>query len=147
MSISSPPLCPTITVCPLADAVVERHGFPVRSVYAEALWLPILGPSALWALRRLAAMAVASPEGCAVDLAELASSLGLSAGTGRNSIIVRTLSRLVHFGMAEWDGSTLRVRTAVAPLRQTQLTHVGPPLRRLHDTLVASRRAAAVHTG
>jgi hypothetical protein len=39
------------------DPMVERLGFPVNSLYTEAVMLPILGPSATFCLRRLGAWA------------------------------------------------------------------------------------------
>src|SRR4051794_13467885 len=43
-----------IPVIAWTDAAVTA-GFAPTSLYVETYWLPILGPSATWALRRLAA--------------------------------------------------------------------------------------------
>ena len=44
-----------IPVSRLDDPVVEAIGHDADSDYAETYWLPVIGPSALWALRRLSA--------------------------------------------------------------------------------------------
>src|SRR3546814_3891300 len=41
-----------LSVVEWADPVVEAAGHPVRSVYVETFWLPTLGPTAMWLLRR-----------------------------------------------------------------------------------------------
>src|SRR5258708_1643665 len=81
------------------DIVVERFGHAPRSVYAETYWLPVLGPSATWAMRRLTAWLHAEPAGYSVSLSDLGRELGLGAGTGKNAAVIRTLARLVAFGM------------------------------------------------
>ena len=42
-----------LTVIPLTDSVIDQLGHDVHSSYVETYWLPILGPSAIWAARRL----------------------------------------------------------------------------------------------
>ncbi len=120
-----------------ADPLVEAHGYPATSSYVETFWLPVLGPSATWTLRRLAGLA-ATPGGVRIPTAELARSLGVSAATGRNSVMVRTLGRLVMFGMARWEGDVLAVRRWVAPLPARHLLRLSPALRHAHDRLAAA---------
>lgn len=125
-----------LRIVPLIDPVIETVGHEPRSTYAETYWLPVIGPSALWALRRLSAWAEADPNGLEVPLTDLAQELGLGGGTGRNAPMVRTLARLVVFQMAQIDES----RDAVAVLRRV------PPLalrhlRRLPDHLVERHHA------
>ena len=109
-------------IVPLIDPVIESVGHETRSTYAETYWLPVIGPSALWALRRLSAWVEADPTGVEVALPDLAHELGLGGGTGRNAPLVRTLARLVVFQLAAIDES----RDAVAVLRLV------PPLARRH---------------
>ena len=120
----------TLAVRAWDDPVVTAHGYSATSGYVETFWLPFLGPSATWALRRLATLA-ATPGGVRIPTAELARSLGISAGTGRNSVMVRTLVRLVRFDMARWEGDTLAVRRWVGPLPARHLVRLSPapPLR------------------
>src|SRR5438094_10508947 len=94
-----------LRVVPLIDSVIERAGPEPRSIYAETYWLPVIGPSAMWALRRLSAWAEAEAARVDVTLPDLAHELGLGGGTGRNSPIVRTLARLVVFQLARIDES------------------------------------------
>ena len=120
-----------------SDPVVETHGYPIDSRYVETFWLPILGPSATWALRRLAR--IAATNDMTISVTELARALGLGTGTGRTSMIARTLSRLVMFGMARWDGQALAVRQAAAPLSARHLARLSPSLQRAHQSWEQSR--------
>ena len=115
------------------DPVVENLGHAPRSVYVETYWLPVLGPSATWAMRRLTAWLDAAPDGYDVPLAELGRELGLGAGTGRNAAVIRTLSRLVAFGMATPLGDALAVRRMLAPLTRRQVQSLPGPLASRHD--------------
>lgn len=136
----------TVRVCAWSDPVVERCGFPVNSVYVESAWLPILGPSATLALRRLGLLATAAPEGVEVNLGQLAGDLGIGKGTGRNSVIVRTVRRLCSFGMAQWRGGELAVRTAVAPLPTRYADRLSPSAGAVHRQMVRMRTAPTDRT-
>lgn len=46
---------PSMVVRRLVDPVVDRVGFGVMEAYVELVWLPVIGPSATWMLRRLGA--------------------------------------------------------------------------------------------
>ena len=128
-----------LTVKGWRDAVVEERGFPVLSPYVEAVWLPVLGPSATLALRRLGALAAARPEGVDVDLGDLARDLGLGGATAR---LLRTLRRLEMFGMATSRVDHLAVRTAVGPLPERHLCRLSQRARAAHEHFVgrSSRR-------
>lgn len=134
-----------ISVSPLVDPVVEAHGFRPDSVYVEYCWLAVLGPTATFAYRRLGLMAGATPEGSVVpvDLVDLAVGLGLGEGLGHNSLIVRTLNRLVQFGVAQWRGEALAVRRALAPLTMRQLARAGFTASTMHDRITEQRRTLA----
>jgi hypothetical protein len=133
-----------LVIRPWPDEVVERYGFEPTSAYVELAWLPVLGPSATWLYRRLAAGLRAHPEGYTLDLAELARSLGLGEGTGPNSSIVRTVRRLVAFGVARVDDDGMvRVRRRIGPLTQRQVDRLVPRLQRAHAELVARQRVSA----
>jgi hypothetical protein len=103
-------LKPTIDVQPLADELVEAHGFGPRSTYVEVCWLPVLGPTATWLYRRLGSWTELFPDGLHVDLVDLAVSLGLGEGLGRSSRLAKGLERLSHFDAVRWSGSELQVR-------------------------------------
>src|SRR4051794_16051416 len=131
---------PAMRVVRLNDVSLETVMFPVNHPYVETLWLPVIGPSATWALRRLGAWATACPGGVNVILAELGGSLGLGWASGRNSSVQRSLRRLVMFGLAHWT-SELAVATAVPPLADRQLRRLAPSLVRVHDRMTACRTA------
>jgi hypothetical protein len=135
------PLFPfEIVVVAWHDPVIDTVGFPVTHPYVETLWLPVIGPSTTWALRRLGVWAAACPDGVSVPLQELAGSLGIGAGVAPSAPIQRTLRRLVQFGLARWNGR-LSVRTTVPPLSARQLDRLSPALRRAHERMVAGRSA------
>jgi hypothetical protein len=122
-----------IPVVPLDDPVVDGLGHDPDSPYSETYWLPVIGPTALWALRRLNRWLEAAPRGYPLPLAPLARELGLGDGTGRSSPVVRSLARLICFGLAEIRGGQLMVRRKVPPLAQRHI-------RRLPDHLAEQHR-------
>jgi hypothetical protein len=124
------------TVRRWVDPVVEDRGFPVNSVYSETVLLPILGPSSVLCLRRLGSWVAASPNGIEVDSRQLARDLGLGDGLGPNSMITKTVRRLELFGMAQWNGAELSVRTVVAPVPERQLSRLSPQIVAVHRFMV-----------
>lgn len=130
-----------LRVVALVDPVVEAHGFVRESLYVEYCWLPILGPTATLAYRRLGTVVAALPPKGVVrfDLIDLSLGLGLGEGIGRNSVMARTLRRLVQFGVAEWRRDTLAVRRALAPLTARQLGRLGYTARIMHERIAEQR--------
>ena len=122
-----------LTVIPLTDSVIDQLGHDVRSSYVETYWLPILGPSAIWAARRLADWLDTSPESVEAPLEPLARSLGLGGGVARHAPIVRTLVRLVDFGIASIGGSVYGIRTTFPPLPARHVTRLPSYLVRSHE--------------
>ncbi len=121
-----------LTVVALPDPVIDTLGHDVSSDYVETFWLPILGPSAVWAARRLSGWLEESDE-VEVELATLGGTLGLGQGVGRNAPIVRTLGRLVMFNMAAIRGSSVAVRSAFPPLSVRYLGRLPEFLVEQHD--------------
>ena len=109
------------------NPVLETLGHDPRSAAAEAAWLHRLGPSAMCAHRRLVALLEVVGDGHAVPLQALANDLGPPGETGRSAKICRTLTRLVHWGIATPRGEALAVALALPPAQR--LHH------RLEDTL------------
>ncbi|HEV2810539.1 MAG TPA: hypothetical protein VGV93_09125 [Acidimicrobiales bacterium] len=140
-SAQSPHELPAVLrVTPIIDPVVEAHGFGPNSAYIEYVWLAVLGPSGTWTYRRLNAMVVGrtAEDAVPVNVVDLSRSLGLGAGTGRNSIMARTLNRLVHFGVARWMGEDgLAVRRALAPVPARQLARLSFTPQAMHNRLTA----------
>lgn len=114
------------------DPVVRRIGFAHDHPYVESHWLPVLGPTATWLLRRLATGVLDRPGGLAVDAGLLAASIGVARGGGHGGAFGRALQRCVMFGVAriERDGAVplLAVRTHVPPLSRRQLERLAPIL-------------------
>ncbi len=122
-----------VPVVILDDPVIEAVGFAPESRYAETYWLPVLGPSALWALRRLSALLAMRPSGITVPMGMLSSELGLGGNGGRHAPGVRALGRLVLFGLAEVRGDELAVRRKVPPLASRQLRRLPAHLADAHQ--------------
>jgi len=124
----------TIRVRRWDDPLVERHGYLVSGEYVEYFWLGTLGPTTAWLMRRLARVVDLHPDGVALDLAELATSLGLGWDSGRANPLVRSFDRLVMFGLAKPLTESLLVRTTVPPLNMKQIERLAPHLRHALDT-------------
>ena len=124
----------TLRIVPWIDPIADPHGVPPCSRYVELYWLPVIGPSTTWLLRRLSYGLEMHPTGLDLDLTETARSLGLGDKMGKNSPFLRALQRLCTFELARTHGpGALAVRTTVPPL---PLRH----LSRLPDSLQASHR-------
>ena len=138
VAIHETPEPTTLQVRAWPDQVIDQLGFDPASAYVELCWLPILGPSAVWAIRRLTAGLRANPDGYAMGIADLGVALGLGTGTGRCSPVVRTIHRLVRFEVARFEsGTVLAVRRHLPPLAQRQLLRLPPVLRQAHARLTA----------
>lgn len=119
MDINSFPAGPQITIRPWADPVVDEHGHDPRSAYVETFWLSVIGPTALWIMRRLASGFDAEPGGYGIDLDATATAMGLSYSKGLNSPFGKSLQRCVMFGLAQpmSDGYAVRRRIPQVALR------------------------------
>jgi hypothetical protein len=132
----------SLDIRPWPDPVIDEVGFDPRSAYVERYWLGILGPSATWLVRRLAAGLDAEPAGFALDLVETAGSLGLGNRGGRNAPFFRTIDRICQFGAAQRvGGEVLRVRRKLPPLTRGQLARLPEALQADHEEW--TRRPAA----
>lgn len=123
---------------PHPSAPVRRAGFALDHPYLEQCWAPIVGPTSVLLLRR---MPMLWREGLSVEVdpAELAASLGLGTGTGRNSPLVRTLDRLERFGFAQQRIlGDLEVFTEVAPVADRQLDRLPAWSRQRHQVLLGA---------
>jgi hypothetical protein len=137
------PLTSPVRITPWPDTVIDRMGHQPDSAYFEWLWLPRIGPSTAWAYRRLTSGLAGHPEGFTISLEELAHWLGLR-GTGANSVVVRSLGRLVRFHLAmQVDVSSLALRRRVPPLTKGQLAALSPHLQRTHRHLMADQAEQA----
>jgi hypothetical protein len=113
-----------LPVVPLVDPIVEELGHDARSRYAETFWLPVLGPASVVLLRRLADCLDESPEGFLLPLAPAAATIGLGHSGGCNAPLIRTLGRLVTFGIARVNGDGLAVRRCLPPLARRHIVRL-----------------------
>lgn len=123
---------------------VDEDGpvFPVQHQYVEMVWLPVIGPSSTWLLRRLGGWALACPQGLTVVLPELSESLGLGWSSGASSSVQRSMRRLILFGLARWtDG--FEVLTMIPAVSERRLARMSPGLVRAHDRLLDAARGRA----
>lgn len=122
---------PTLNVVPWPDPNIDTHGHRPGSPYIEAVWLGILGPSTTLCWSRVSRIANAQP-GTAVDITDLALSLGLSPHLGRNAPITRTLGRMVMFGAAIRSGDTIAVRRALPDVPERMAARLSYTARLAH---------------
>ena len=123
---------PTLNVVPWPDPIIDTQGHRPGSPYLEAVWLGILGPSTTLCWSRISRIANARPN-TAIDITDLAVSLGLSGQLGRNAPITRTLSRMVMFGAATRSGDTLAVRRALPDVPERMAARLSPTARLAHQ--------------
>ena len=135
---------PTLRIETLLDPVVDQIGHDPRSCYVETYWLPVLGPSTTWLLRRFATYLDEVPAGVVLDTEELARGLGLGERYGPNAPFARTVKRCVDFQMAEWRDSSLAVRRHLPPLARRHLRRLPESLQERHTAEVESARPSNV---
>jgi hypothetical protein len=129
-----PPGPPMLHVVAWADPVIDTLGHDPRSWYVEQFWLPVIGPTSTWLLRRTVAGFDTDPEGFDLNLDDTARSLGLGGREGRHSPFQRALNRCVSFHLARHHGpGALAVRRRIPPLTRRNLDHLPLSLQTLHD--------------
>jgi hypothetical protein len=115
------------------DPELATRGFAPRSAYVERFWLGVLGPSAVFLVRRLARGLEEHPGGFRMDLADTARAIGLGSGTGQSSPIMRTIDRACMFNTMRRNGpSELQVRTHLPLLTTRQLERLPRAVRDTH---------------
>ena len=147
MSMTVAPTAPTtLTVRPWPDDVLDRVGADPRSAYVERFWLPLLGPSSVLLLRRLAAELERSPAEVELGIEDTARSLGLSGRTGPGAPFQRTVLRCCQFRLAHLDdeGTVLLARRMLPPLTRPQVARLPDPLQRAHRAWQESELRADV---
>ncbi len=128
----------TVEVRAWWDPGLAERGFSTRSSYAERFWLGVLGPTALFLVRRLGRGLDEHPAGFRMDLSDTARALGLGGGTGGQSPIVRTIDRCCVFNVMRRTGPVqLEVRTHLPVLTRRQLERLPLSIRRSHDAFLA----------
>lgn len=135
----------TVTVIPIRHPVIDALGHHPISDYGEQFWVPTIGPSALWAQRRITSGFDRHRSGYQLDIATLAGEIGLGGGTGRHSPIIRTLTRLLDFHLAEIIDDQLGVYTRLPPLTRRHAARLPEHLAERHR--LQSRSGAVAETG
>ena len=122
-----------LTVIRWDDPRATADWHELRGEYVERFWLGVLGPATTLLLRRFARGFVERPDGFRVSPADTAGALGMGRGTGRHSMISRTIERACQFRAAfVVDEHTLAVRSLLPPLSGRQLSRLPVTLQRAH---------------
>ncbi len=134
---------------PWHDPAVDRFGLATDSDYVEWFWLPILGPTATWLVRRLARCLVETPTRTVVDLVDIAASVGVVWHPGHDGPFTRALSRCLMFGacapVADTSPVCLAVRLNMPQLPARHIARLPASLRDMHHEWVECARQS--HTG
>jgi len=123
---------PVVVIRPWIDPVVDDDGHDPRSRYVETFWLGVLGPTATWLVRRLAAGLDRSPDGYELDLGATAQAMGLSYTAGRSSPFSKALERCVMFGLAHPIPRGLAVRRRIPPIANRHLRRLPDEVQSAH---------------
>lgn len=130
------------------DPARAHAGVPIGSDYVERYWTPTLGPSTVALLRLLARdLDTWAGHGHRVDLADIATRLGLGAGTSKSSPIARTMNRLAQFGFGCWHlhdaDRALEVYADAWPISPTRLRRLPADLQSAHAAALGAAREEA----
>lgn len=126
-----------VRILPIVDSQRDPNYFDPRSNYAENFWLPILGPSTMWLMRRFADRFDYESDGFDLDLLETSHALGIAGKNGRNNAFHRALSRAVSFQMGHAvDDTTLAIRRFMPPLHHGQIRRLPPRLQKKHGRTI-----------
>lgn len=127
----APPIA-ILRVVPWTDGS-QCGEFDPRSRYVERFWLSVLGPSAVWMLRRLAEGLDDHPEGFELDLDDLACRLGLGRSSSRHSPLRRAIGRCAHFGLVlPCDDDVLKTRQRFPPVPRRHVLRMPIELQEEH---------------
>ena len=126
-----------IDVMPWHDTLIHNHGYSIGDPYIEMFWLPVLGPTATWLLRRLATGLEHEPAGYTVDVDELARGIGVAYSRGKHNPFARGLHRCIMFGVAQQIAviprTVIAVRTVLPTLSHRHVSRLPEPLQIAHS--------------
>lgn len=118
----------TLTLREWVNPALQARGIRADGIYTAVVWGGIIGPSAT-ALLRLIPQLTSDEQTTSITIDELALTIGVSASVG-----TRSIDRLIHFGFASLQGSTLEVRHYVDLVAQGRLAKLSPLACRLDLT-------------
>lgn len=128
----------------VAPPAAGRPLFGPTSVYAELVWLPVLGPATFLLWRHLVRRFELQGPALCVELEGVAAALGLGGAGTNQSVIGRSLRRIERFGVATTDASeVLHLRPQLPPVSDRELRRLHPVIAKHHQRLLASTPAAA----
>lgn len=124
---------------PWDDPITDPLGHDPVSQYAELFWLPILGPSSLWLLRRVSLMLQDSPSGFSVKMCDLAQEIGLGNWRGPRSPFQRAMDRCCDFQLAvRREESFVYVRRRMPTLGRRLAHRLPQRLREMHERWISA---------
>jgi hypothetical protein len=135
---------PSLDLVAWPDEVMDELGFRPHDSYCEKFWLPIVGPTVYLVGRRFVIWLDESPDGLIVPLVPLSVAMGLGQRTGRSSPLIRSLARMVAFGLAHVDSrDRFAVRRRWPPLTAARAHRLPGWLAQEHDAAISATRDAA----
>ena len=142
----------SLFIAPLVDPTLDRVGFPLEHPYVEQVWLSVVGPTSVLALRHFGRQLEVEPAGVTVDLVELSRSLGLQAKDsveiGRNSQLGRTIDRLIQFHFGAWIGEErLGVHRKVPAVTSHRVERLPGSVRSVHHELLGEHLDGLARAG
>lgn len=145
---TEPTRLPPLLVVPWDDPVCNRLGIDPRAAYVEQFWLPLLGPTSTWLLRRFAVEFDVHPDGFSLDAQDAARSIGIGTRGGRNGPFHRAIDRCIRFGCIQpAEHGILAVRRRLPPLSGAQVQRLPRHLRGAHDDWQRERRRRGPNPG
>lgn len=127
-----------LKILPWEDPVTNATGYNPRSLYVEMFWLPVLGPSCIWLIRRLSMWLEKNPSGFELNLNLTAKELGLG-NNQKSQPLKRTLIRCADFGIihiGENDCAFLRRKMPQVNLRL--INRFSDRLKQAHELWINS---------
>ncbi len=136
-SLDSSAQSQSLSIVHWQDNHIDSAGFTVDDPYVEMFWLPVLGPTATWLLRRLASGLTHEPNGYVINMNDIARSIGVAYSEGRHNPFARALQRCVMFGVAQQIAvtpvRTIAVRTHVPRIPHRHLSRLPEQLVTAHQ--------------
>lgn len=137
---------PPLLVVPWIDHVADSIGLDPRSSYVERFWLPILGPTSVWLLRRFAVEFDTQPDGFSIDVVDCARSIGVGSRGGRNGPFHRSIERCIRYGIIHpQDHGIVAARTRLPPLERGLVRQLPRRLQNAHDRWRNEQRQRSRH--
>jgi hypothetical protein len=119
---------------------VQHEHMDLNGDYLEYVWLPIIGPTATFIVRRFGRL-LGEPDQrrrASVGRAALAAGIGVGDKGGRNSPLMRALDRLERFGFIDRDDLHISVTPVIRPVSAQMLDRLPGPSLAVHRAVTSS---------